>query len=62
MNHDMVKITDVIAILDAIRDEITTVNSYNKNVDQLAIIDKIKRSVYKLQIRKRLTVIDGGKE
>jgi hypothetical protein len=62
MNHDMVNITDVIGILDSIRDEVSAVNSYNKNSDQLAIIDKIKRSVYKLQIRKRLTVIDGGKE
>jgi len=60
MNHDMVKINDVIKILDAVRDEIIATGSY-KNSD-LAIIDRIRRSICKLEIRKRLTVINGGKE
>lgn len=50
----MINVEDVISILNTVE---------NENLDENGrhIIDKIRRSVYKLKTRKKLTVINGGK-
>lgn len=63
----MVKIDDVLEILEIIKNELRNDRKYNHtDFDQvkseLEIVDRIKKAICQLETRRRLIVINGGKD